>query len=214
MISYKKGLLKKAMHTMNDFAKFTSNITVNSRGVSNCTGIYCTNDLIPDQSLQLCLKIGDTHISLWSLPVMDENIKTYFEKSGFYIDSVPMRLQYFYNAITYENAHFTVECKDSEVISVHMCTVVLLDQVLHTPCIDLKFTKQSDAVSIDIYMMMYSLYSLKKNENNKENSDDQAKQSTKPPITVQNKNDKLDTKIMRLNRFRRSGVSILPKRYI
>ena len=204
------------MHTMNDFAKFTSNITVNSRGVSNCTGIYCTkctNDLIPDQSLQLCLKIDDTQISLWSLPVMDENIKTYFEKSGIHIDSVSMRLQYFYDAITYENAHFTVEYKDSEVISVHMRTVVLLDQVLHTPCIDLKFTKQCDAVSIDIYMMMYSLYSLKKNEKNKENSDDQAKQSTKPPITVQNKNEKLDKKITRLNRFRRSGVSILPKRY-
>ena len=212
------------MHTMNDFAKFTSNITVNPRGVSNCTGIYCTkcaNDLIPDQSLQLCLKIGDTHISLWSLPVMDENIKTYFEKSGIHIDSTPKRLQLFYNAITYENAHFTVELKDSIVKSIHMCTVVLLDQVLHTPCIDLKFTKQCDAVSVDTYMMMYSLYSLsknkdknEKNEKNKENSDDQAKQSTKPPITVQNKNDKLDTKITRLNRFRRSGVSILPKRYI
>lgn len=209
------------MHTMNDFAKFTSNITVNTLYVSNCTGIYCTkcaNDLLPDQSLQLCLKIHDTQISLWSLPVMDENIKTYFEKSGIHIDSAPVRLQYFYDAITYENAHFTVEYKDSEVISVHMRTVVLLDQVLHTPCIDLKFTKQCDAVSVDIYMMMYSLYSLSKNkdknEKNKENSDDQAKQSTKPSITVQNKNDKLDTKITRLNRFRRSGVSILPKRYI
>ena len=208
------------MHTMNDFAKFTSNITVNSRGVSNCTGIYCTkctNDLIPDQSLQLCLKIDDTQISLWSLPVMDEHIKTYFEKSGIHIDSVSMRLQYFYNAITHENAHFTVEYKDSEVISVHMCTVVLLDQVLHTPCIDLKFTKQCDAVSIETYMMMYSLYRFSKNkdknEKNKENSDDQANQSTKPPITVQNKNEKLDKKITRLNRFRRSGVSILPKRY-
>ena len=208
---------------MNEFAKFTSNITVNSRGVSNCTGIYCTkctNDLSPDQSLQLCLKIGDTHISLWSLPVMDENIKTYFEKSGFYIDSAPKRLQYFYNAITYENAHFTVEYKDSEVISVHMRTVVLLSQVLHTPCIDLKFTKQCDAVSIETYMMMYSLYSLSKNkdknEKNKENSVDQGYKSNKPPITVQNKDDKLDKldkKIMRLNRFRRSGVSILPKRY-
>ena len=201
---------------MNDFAKFTSNITVNPRGVSNCTGIYCTkcaNDLIPDQSLQLCLKIDDTHISLWSLPVMDEKIKTYFEKSGIHIDSVPKRLQYFYNAITHESAHFTVELKDLEVISVHMYTVVLLDQVLHTPCIDLKFTKQCDAVSIETYMMMYSLYSLKKNEKNKENSDDQANQSTKPPITVQNKNEKLDKKIMRLNRFRRSGVSILPVRY-
>ena len=209
------------MHTMNDFAKFTSNITVNPRGVSNCTGIYCTkytNDLSPDQSLQLCLKIDDTQISLWYLPVMDENIKTYFEKSGIYIDSAPKRLQYFYNAITYENVHFTVELKDFEVISVHMCTVVLLGQVLHTPCIDLKFTKQCDAVSIETYMMMYSLYSLNKNkdknEKNKENSDDQAKQSNKPPIPVHNKkNDKLDTKIMRLNRFRRSGVSILPKRY-
>lgn len=206
---------------MNDFAKFTSNITVNSRGVSNCTGIYCTkctNDLSPDQSLQLCLKIGDTHISLWSLPVMDENIKTYFEKSGFYIDSVPMRLQFFYNAITHENAHFTVELKDLEVISVHMCTVVLIGQILHTPCIDLKFTKQCDAVSIETYMMMYSLYRFSKNkdknEKNKENSDDQANQSNKRPITVHYKNDKLDKKITRLNRFRRSGVSILPKRYI
>lgn len=206
---------------MNDFAKFISNITVNSRGVSNCTGIYCTkctNDLSLDQSLQLCLKIGDTHISLWSLPVMDENIKTYFEKSGFYIDSAPKRLQYFYNAITYENAHFTVEYKDSEVISVHMRTVVLLSQVLHTPCIDLKFTKQCDTVSIETYMMMYSLYSLSKNkdknEKNKENSVDQGYKSNKPPITVQNKDDKLDKKITRLNRFRRSGVSILPKRYI
>ena len=209
------------MHTMNDFAKFTSNITINTLDVSNCTGIYCTkytNDLSPDQSLQLCLKIDDTQISLWYLPVMDENIKAYFEKSGIHIDSAPKRLQFFYNAITHENAHFTVECKDFEVISVHMCTVVLLGQVLHTPCIDLKFTKQCDAVSIETYMMMYSLYSLSKNkdknEKNKENSDNQAKQSTKPPITVQNKNDKLDTKIMRLNRFRRSGVSILPKRYI
>lgn len=206
---------------MNDFAKFTSNITVNSRGVSNCTGIYCTkctNDLSPDQSLQLCLKIDDTHISLWSLPVMDENIKTYFEKSGIHIDSVPMRLQFFYNAITYENAHFTVESKDLEVISVHMCTVVLIGQILHTPCIDLKFTKQCDAVSIETYMMMYSLYRFSKNkdknEKNKENSDDQANQSNKRPITVHYKNDKLDKKITRLNRFRRSGVSILPKRYI
>ena len=209
------------MHTMNDFAKFTSNITVKPRGVSNCTGIYCTkcaNDLSPDQTLQLCLKIHDTQISLWSLPVMDENIKAYFEKSGIHIDSAPVRLQYFYNAITYENAHFTVEYKDSEVISVHMRTVVLTGQVQHPPCVSLRFTKQCEVVSIDTYMMMYSLYSLSKNkdknEKNKENSDDQAKQSTKPPITVQNKNDKLDTKIMRLNRFRRSGVSILPKRYI
>ena len=206
---------------MNDFAKFTSNITVNSCGVSNCTGIYCTkytNDLSPDQTLQLCLKIHDTEISLWSLPVMDENIKTYFEKSGIHIDSALVRLQLFYNAITYENVHFTVELKDSKVISVHMCTVVLLDQVLHTPCIDLKFTKQCEAVSIDTYMMMYSLYrfskSKDKNEKNKENSDNQTNKSNKPPITVQNKNDKLDKKIMRLNRFRRSGVSILPKRYI
>jgi hypothetical protein len=202
---------------MNDFAKFTSNITVNSCGVSNCTGIYCTkytNGLIPDQSLQLCLKIHDTQISLWYLPVMDENIKTYFEKSGIHIDSAPKRLQLFYNAITYENAHFTVELKDSIVKSIHMCTVVLTGQVQHPPCVSLRFTKQCEAVSIDIYMMMYSLYSLNKNEKNKENSDNQTNKSNKPPITVQNKNDKLDKKIMRLNRFRRSGVSILPKRYI